>query len=133
MQRAAVTSSRQVGTVVWFNDKLGSGLVRNERGRFFRVHYKDIVHPGHRTLLPGEQVELQLECSGDEAAVISVRHAPSRPPWQHVRSRLVARLIRAMIRRRSVRYMWTIKGGILDVSMVRYYLLRTPFVEIYLH
>ena len=49
-----------VGTVKWFDDSKGFGLIRAESGNDVFVHFSEIRCDGFRTLHQGEEVEFDL-------------------------------------------------------------------------
>ena len=53
-------SSRETGSVQWFNDAKGYGLIQREGGADVFVHYRAIRGEGHRSLVEGQQVEYAL-------------------------------------------------------------------------
>ncbi|MDD1014522.1 MULTISPECIES: cold-shock protein [Pseudomonas] len=53
-------SSRETGSVKWFNDAKGYGFIQREDGADVFVHYRAIRGEGHRTLIEGQQVEYNL-------------------------------------------------------------------------
>jgi CspA family cold shock protein len=50
-------SSKMLGTVKWFKDSSGHGLIRTDSGGGVFVHHSDILMEGHRTLDAGQRVE----------------------------------------------------------------------------
>lgn len=51
----------QMGTVRWFDDLKGEGLIRDESGNSFYVHYSAIESEKKRkTLKKGKEVKFQL-------------------------------------------------------------------------
>ena len=53
-------ADRELGTVKWFNDAKGYGLIQRENGPDVFVHYRAIRGEGHRTLVEGQQVEFSV-------------------------------------------------------------------------
>lgn len=53
-------SSRETGSVKWFNDAKGYGFIQREDGADVFVHYRAIRGEGHRSLIEGQQVEYNL-------------------------------------------------------------------------
>lgn len=53
-------SSRETGSVKWFNDAKGYGFIQRGDGVDVFVHYRAIRGEGHRTLIEGQQVEYNL-------------------------------------------------------------------------
>ncbi|MDD0972369.1 cold shock domain-containing protein [Pseudomonas fontis] len=53
-------SSRETGSVKWFNDAKGYGFIQRGDGADVFVHYRAIRGEGHRTLIEGQQVEYNL-------------------------------------------------------------------------
>ena len=49
-----------VGTVKWFDDSKGFGLIQAEGGKDVFVHYSEIRCDGFRTLAQGDEVEFEL-------------------------------------------------------------------------
>ena len=49
-----------VGTVKWFNDSKGFGIIETDEGRELFVHYSAILKDGHRTLSEGQEVEFEV-------------------------------------------------------------------------
>jgi cold shock protein len=49
-----------VGTVKWFNDTKGFGMIETEEGRDIFVHYSAIMKEGHKTLTEGQEVEFEV-------------------------------------------------------------------------
>jgi CspA family cold shock protein len=64
-----------VGTVEWFDDSKGLGLIRAESGAEVLVHFSEIRCDGYRTLSPGERVEFEIRETerGQQAANVN-RH-----------------------------------------------------------
>lgn len=51
----------QLGVVRWFDDLKGEGLIRDEQGRSFYVHYSAIeTDKKRKTLKAGKEVKFQL-------------------------------------------------------------------------
>jgi CspA family cold shock protein len=51
----------QLGTVRWFDDVKGEGLIRDENGKSFYVHYSAIQsEKKHKTLREESEVKFQL-------------------------------------------------------------------------
>ncbi len=53
-------SSRETGTVKWFNVSKGFGFITRDQGDDIFVHYRAIRGEGHRTLNEGQRVEFQV-------------------------------------------------------------------------
>lgn len=53
-------SSRQIGTVKWFNDAKGFGFISRENGPDVFVHFRAITGSGFRTLAEGQRVAFDL-------------------------------------------------------------------------
>ncbi|WP_277962007.1 cold-shock protein [Pseudomonas sp. RIT-To-2] len=53
-------SSRETGSVKWFNDAKGYGFIQREGGADVFVHFRAIRGEGHRSLVEGQQVEYAL-------------------------------------------------------------------------
>jgi CspA family cold shock protein len=49
-----------VGTVKWFDNSRGFGLIQAESGADVFVHFSAIHGDGLRTLSPGEEVEFEI-------------------------------------------------------------------------
>jgi cold shock CspA family protein len=124
---------REIGKVVWFDDKLGAGLIKMANGSCLYVHYKDIAQSGHRELFVGERVSFLLESEGPELRPRDVAAHGHFRPWKYLREGFLTKLIKLLHRRRCVRYMWVVRDNRPTVNMVRYYILKTPFFEVYLH
>ncbi len=54
-------SSREIGTVKWFNDAKGFGFIKRGDGNDVFVHYRAIRGEGFRTLEEGQSVEFDLQ------------------------------------------------------------------------
>ena len=48
------------GTVKWFNENKGEGVIKDQDGREFYVHYSHIAEKGFRTLEEGEKVRIKI-------------------------------------------------------------------------
>lgn len=53
-------STREKGTVKWFNDAKGFGFIRREAGDDVFVHFRAIRGQGHRSLKDGQKVEFTV-------------------------------------------------------------------------
>ena len=53
-------SSRETGTVKWFNDAKGFGFIKRFDGADVFVHYRNIRGDGHRSLQDGQMVEYAI-------------------------------------------------------------------------
>lgn len=53
-------STRQTGTVKWFNDEKGFGFITQEEGPDLFVHFRAIEGTGFRTLKEGQQVTFEV-------------------------------------------------------------------------
>ena len=53
-------SSRETGTVKWFNDAKGFGFMKRNDGADVFVHYRNIRGDGHRSLVDGQMVEYNI-------------------------------------------------------------------------
>ena len=53
-------ADRERGTVKWFNDAKGCGLIERENGEDVFVHHSAIQSEGFRTLSDGQQVEFEV-------------------------------------------------------------------------
>ena len=59
-------STRQVGSVKWFNNARGYGFITNgEAGGDIFVHYRSIRGDGYKSLAEGQKVEFELQ-QGDK-------------------------------------------------------------------
>ena len=52
-------STRQTGTVKWFNDEKGFGVITQENGPDLFVHFRAIEGNGFKTLKEGQQVTFE--------------------------------------------------------------------------
>ncbi|TDQ35332.1 cold-shock protein [Thiopseudomonas denitrificans] len=52
-------STRQTGTVKWFNDEKGFGFITQENGPDLFVHFRAIEGDGFKTLKEGQQVTFE--------------------------------------------------------------------------
>ncbi len=60
-QSKQINQQWQPGTVRWFDDTKGEGLIRDESGKSYYVHYSAIqCSKKHRTLKEDAEVEFQL-------------------------------------------------------------------------
>ena len=48
------------GSVKWFNEKKGYGLISPDEGEDVFVHYSEIQGDGFRTLYEGQQVQFEI-------------------------------------------------------------------------
>ncbi len=48
------------GTVRWFNEAQGTGMIRCDDGRDVKAHYKAIRGEGYRSLETGERVQFEV-------------------------------------------------------------------------
>lgn len=128
-----ITAGSGEGTVVWFDDKLGAGFIRTSEGHLVYVHYKDIESIGHRRLTPGESVEFDVTKDGEDYRLRRVKYTPIIRPWRYINSGVVRSFVYKCLRRCCVRFMWVIRGGRPSINMVRYYILKTKFFEVYIH
>ena len=53
-------STRQTGTVKWFNDAKGFGFISREGGPDVFVHFRAITGSGFRTLQEGQKVSFAV-------------------------------------------------------------------------
>ena len=53
-------SDRHTGTVKWFNERKGFGVIEQENGDDVFVHYREIRGEGFKTLAEGQKVEFTL-------------------------------------------------------------------------
>jgi len=49
-------SEKFVGTVIWFDARLGFGFIHRDGERDIFVHWSDIASDGYKTLKKGQQV-----------------------------------------------------------------------------
>lgn len=54
-------SSREQGTVKWFNASKGYGFIARATGADVFVHFSEIQSDGYRTLNEGQKVEFDVE------------------------------------------------------------------------
>lgn len=54
-------SSREQGTVKWFNASKGYGFIARASGADVFVHFSEIQTDGYRTLNEGQKVEFDVE------------------------------------------------------------------------
>ena len=55
-------SSKQKGTVKWFNDTKGFGFIsRSDGGKDLFVHHTNIVGEGYKSLAEGQEVEFTID------------------------------------------------------------------------
>ncbi len=54
-------STRETGTVKWFNDAKGFGFIQRDAGDDVFVHHSAIQSEGFRTLSEGQRVEFEVE------------------------------------------------------------------------
>ena len=53
-------AARETGTVKWFNDAKGFGVIQRADGGDVFVHYSAITADGFRSLNEGQQVEFEV-------------------------------------------------------------------------
>ena len=53
-------STRQTGTVKWFNDAKGFGFITPENGQDVFVHFRSIQGTGFKSLQEGQQVTFKV-------------------------------------------------------------------------
>lgn len=123
----------ETGKVEWFDDKLGAGFVRTQGGDLVYVHYKDIAKGGHRDLKRDEDVSFTKRLTAKGLRLSDIHPDNAFNPKKHVKSKIARRLIDWAHRRRAVRYIWVVRNDQLVVNIVRYYILKLPFMEVYLH
>ena len=58
-------SEKQQGTVKWFNDEKGYGVISRESGSDLFVHFRSIIGEGRRTLVEGQPVSF-VEVEGQK-------------------------------------------------------------------
>lgn len=121
------------GKVEWFDDKLGAGFVRTQGGDLVYVHYKDIAKSGHRKLQRDEEVSFTKRPTAQGLRLSKIQTDKPFSPKKFAKSRIAKRFIDWAHRRRAVRYIWVVRNDQLVVNIVRYYILKLPFMEVYLH
>lgn len=65
-------STRETGTVKWFNDAKGYGFIQRDAGSDVFVHHSAIQAEGFRTLIEGQRVEFTVEDGAKGAAAKDV-------------------------------------------------------------
>jgi CspA family cold shock protein len=76
-------STREEGTVKWFNGAKGYGFIQRDGGGDVFVHYSAIQMQGFKTLAEGQRVEFSVaeDAKGPRASdVVPVSPAPA-PEW----------------------------------------------------
>jgi CspA family cold shock protein len=69
---------KSTGTVKWFDDNRGYGLIRQDAGgRDVGVHYSAIAGEGYRSLSEGDAVEYDLVDGPGEYRAVNVRRIAS--------------------------------------------------------
>lgn len=53
-------STRETGTVKWFDNAKGYGFIQRAEGEDVFVHFKQIKGEGYRTLQEGQQVQFSV-------------------------------------------------------------------------
>lgn len=53
-------STRETGTVKWFDNAKGYGFIQRTEGEDVFVHFKQIKGEGYRTLQEGQQVQFNV-------------------------------------------------------------------------
>ena len=66
------TTTRERGTVKWFNDAKGYGFIARENGEDVFVHYSSIGGDGFRSLKEGQRVEFMVEKGRKGLAAVNV-------------------------------------------------------------
>jgi len=61
-----------IGTVKFFQDRLGWGFIQTPEGAEYFVHYRDLIGDGHRTLVTGDRVQFEIEEGPKGAKAIHV-------------------------------------------------------------
>jgi cold shock CspA family protein len=64
--------SRQIGDVDWFEDIRGYGVIKNDTGDEFFVHYSAIRGKGYRSLIKGQKVEFSIIKNGGRFDALDV-------------------------------------------------------------
>ncbi len=64
--------NRETGTVKWFIDTSGNGIIDLDKGGTASVHYRSIAGIGYRTLREGQRVEFTLKQEHGELEAIDV-------------------------------------------------------------
>lgn len=127
------STSHARGRVEWFDDKLGSGLIKSSDGHLIYVHYKDLAQGGHRTLRRGDEINFDLYGTEAGTRVKNIQYSGEFSPRIFAKWWISRKFIDLCLRRGNVRYMWTLRNGILHVNMVRYYLIKSRYFEVYFH
>lgn len=63
------------GTVKWFNETKGFGLIDADDGQEILVHHTAIVGDGRKTLKEGEHVEFEIQAGPQGPKAVKVKHA----------------------------------------------------------
>lgn len=75
---AAAASSRELGTVKWFDSAKGYGFIVRDSGSDLFVHFSAISGEGYRTLEEGQRVEFSVG-TGPKGPAASVSPSPLLP------------------------------------------------------
>jgi CspA family cold shock protein len=55
-----MSNEKYVGTVIWFDAKLGYGFIQRDGEKDLFAHYSDITSEGFRTLQKGQKVNYSI-------------------------------------------------------------------------
>ena len=61
------------GTVKWFNEAKGFGVIQKDSGGDMFVHHTGIISEGYRTLTEGAKVEFDVEQTEKGPRAVSVK------------------------------------------------------------
>ena len=65
--------TKEIGSVKWFSNQKGYGLIARDSGNDVFVHYSAIVQEGFRTLAEGDRVEFTVEDGPKGPSAANVR------------------------------------------------------------
>jgi CspA family cold shock protein len=66
-------SEGKIGTVKWYSDQNGWGIIGQDEGGDIFVYYSGIVEPGFRGVTEGERVRYTIEPDAKGPAAANVR------------------------------------------------------------
>lgn len=69
-------STREIGTVKWFDSKKGYGFITRSTGKDIFVHHSAIMAEGYRNLVEGERVEFIVVQGKKGPAASEVKKLP---------------------------------------------------------
>jgi CspA family cold shock protein len=71
----------QDGTVLWFNDIHGTGMIRGDDGSSIKVTHKSLIRDGYRILDEGQRVSFEVvrRESGLEAREVNTEICDNTP------------------------------------------------------